>query len=238
MPSHVELLHALDGLLVAGGPLSVREGTLRRHRDVYFDTPDDLLAAAGWALRRRATASHVTLGLKGDARVSGALHERFELEVPAPPPTPPGPAADEATPAWPDELAAALADKLSTSEIARLAPRSVLDVTRVNHRLVHADAAAAADGSEPFYIDLGFDEVVCRLPADQLDREPSGLSRFGPEVRFHEVELEAGPTVAAHALEQVAEALASLLPLTASSVSKAERARALLAPFERTGPVG
>lgn len=226
VPSLLELAHALDGLLVAGAPLSVGEGTLRRHRDVYFDTPQDLLAASGWALRQRTTAARVTLGLKGDARVSGALHERFELEVPAP--ATPVLAASDAAPAWPDELAAALADKLPTSALAELTARSVLVVTRVNHRLVHADAAADASGAEPFFIDLSFDEVVCRLPAG----DPSDSPAYAPEARFHEVELEAGPAVTAHALEQVADALSAVLPLTASSVSKADRARALLAPFD------
>ncbi len=240
VPSRAELEHALGGLIVDGAPLSVEAGTLRRHQDTYFDTEDDALAARGWALRRRASSTSLTIGLKGEAVVrapsgqsgppypGAALFERFELETPHTGPTPP----------WPREIADFLADKVPAGTLAAAEARVVLDVVRVSHRLVHSAAGEAAGpdratGSHTpegggFLVELSFDEVSCSLP-----RAAGRPARTGEttEARFHEVELEAGPETAARALEVVAGALAALLPLTASSVSKAERARALLSPF-------
>lgn len=244
VPSRAELEHALGGLIVAGAPLSVQTGTLRRHQDTYFDTEDDALAARGWALRRRAAATSLTIGLKGEAVVraplgqsgspyqGAALFERFELETPHSGPTPP----------WPGEIADVLADKVPAGTLAAVHARVVLDVVRVSHRLVHAPAGQAGvsggglDGatglrsseSRGFLIELSFDEVCCSLP--RADGRPA-RSGEATEARFHEIELEAGPDTDSRALEVVAGALAALLPLTASGVSKAERARALLAPF-------
>ncbi len=217
VPSQAELALALDGLLVGGAALRVQGGRLKRYRDTYYDTPDDRLAQAGWALRRRVGPASATLGLKGEARSRGALHERSEIEVPET-------GNNEAAPAWAAEFAAALADERLAGALSSVAPRVVLDVARVSHHLRHEDDAT------DFLIELCFDDVTCRLPVTE---DASTDTLAGTEVRFHEVELEALARVDVRALEVVAEALTSLLPLTPSSVSKAERARALLAPFRR-----
>ncbi len=228
MPSWPELDHALSGLIVEGGPLKVEAGALKRHQDTYFDTIDDALALRGFALRRRAGATSAVICLKSDAAVGaeasrggsrseeGAHFERFELEV----------AHDGPSPPWPRAIEDALEGRVPDGTLAAARPRIVLDVVRVSHGLVHVGAA-----DDDFRIELVFDEVVCRLPTTEGSPDHSGE---GTVARFHEVELEAGPRTGARALQTVADALSTLLPLTAASVSKAERARALLAPFAAT----
>lgn len=246
MPSRAELDHVLDGLIVEGGPLSVHSGTLRRHQDTYFDTEDEALASRGWALRRRSTSTSVTICLKDDPAADAsvrrggsrlpagaALFERFELEVPHAGPTPP----------WPREIEDVLDNEVPAGTLATARPRVVLDVVRISHRLAHAGSVGhvtpvgtVGSVGGGLSIELSFDEVTCSLPRAEPPPDSAGetaaAATGGATVaRFHEVELEAGPDTDVRALQVVADALSEILPLTASSVSKAERARALLAPF-------
>jgi triphosphatase len=51
--------------------------------DLYFDTADGALAAAGYGARLRRTGEDVVVALKGTSTASGAFHLRRELEAPA-----------------------------------------------------------------------------------------------------------------------------------------------------------
>lgn len=239
VPSRAELDHALGGLLIGGAQVEVETGSILRHQDTYFDTPVGTLATHGLTLRQRARNAGSTVTLKADALPDGAgdepaagLFERIELDVLHDGPVPP----------WPSEIAAALAARLPAGALSAVRPTVVLEVVRITHRLVgaattvgrrtrldepatSARASVAPDGV--LLVELSFDEVTCRQPPSHA-ADPHGQAS---EVRFHEVELEAGPDVGVRSLETVAEALATLLPLTPSNVSKAERARALLAAF-------
>jgi inorganic triphosphatase YgiF len=51
--------------------------------DVYFDTADEALKAAGYGARLRTVGSDTTLTLKAAIEVGDGLHRRLELEAPA-----------------------------------------------------------------------------------------------------------------------------------------------------------
>ena len=56
-------------------------GTVR-HADRYYDDPRLSLGRAGLAVRRRIGGGRIVATLKSQGRVTGALHERGELELP------------------------------------------------------------------------------------------------------------------------------------------------------------
>lgn len=102
----------LDALQAARtlGPASLGPPSTAFEQDVYLDTRDGRLAAAGWACRLRTRGRNVRVSLKGppDAATEGWLHHRPELE---------GPAAEEADPrAWPPSDARELLLALSGDE--------------------------------------------------------------------------------------------------------------------------
>lgn len=51
--------------------------------DLYFDTPDEALKAAGYGARLRTVGGHTTLTLKANIDVGDGLHRRLEIEAPA-----------------------------------------------------------------------------------------------------------------------------------------------------------
>ncbi len=111
---------------------------------------------------------------------------------------------------WPPEVLAALPAGVMPE---RLAPLAELDVRRVRTVFALAGEDVA---------DVAFDEVTCISPAQD-----------GSTVTFHEVEIEGltdDPGAEVH-MREVARAVETLVPLTLSSVSKLERALALLAAF-------
>jgi inorganic triphosphatase YgiF len=57
----------------------VSQGT-QKHFDVYFDDAEGSLRRAGIALRKRRAGGKALATLKANAKVSGELHEREELE--------------------------------------------------------------------------------------------------------------------------------------------------------------
>ncbi len=111
---------------------------------------------------------------------------------------------------WPADVLAALPTEVAP---ALLAPLAQLDVRRV--RLV-VDLAG-----EPV-ADIAFDEVTCSSP----DEDDSSVT-------FHEIEIESltDDQGADIHMQRVAKAIETLVPLTLSSVSKLDRAVALLSAF-------
>lgn len=228
VPSATEL-----NLALSGSGMSVTPIRVDRHVDTYYDS-SGRLAAAGAALRRRRSPGILRTTYKGPAVVTGALHQREEIEVVrsgASDPAAPGEGDGAAAAAqdWPQEVARALpADVL----LGDLAPVATLRVRRVVYLVVDeralgrgtlppADGAAGELLGQPL-AELSFDEVEC--------------DAAGTVVTFHEVEIELAPTSSesdasarAERLEAVSAAVATLVDLTPSSASKLARAQALVA---------
>lgn len=210
VPSLTELRSALGE-----SRLELAQPQIDRHVDSYYDTADGELEAAGWALRVRRRGERSFATLKGAAAREGALHSRKELEVELRAGGAGEPAKSGAD--WPAEIVAALPD---TVDPATLEVQLELHVRRV---------AVAVTRSGRQVAELAFDEVECRPPG-QLE---SGLAlRDAPHFTFNEIEIEATTQdVGMEVLEELADSLGSLLPLTPSATSKLERARVLLGPF-------
>jgi len=237
VPSRAELALALEAT-----SFSVDSGRVVRQRDTYFDDVRGNLRAAGWALRWRRIGDRLVATAKSAGNVTGALHEREEIEAEA------APSAEDASsgtagPAWPPSVLRAVGKWVEPSA---LVPIALLDNTRVAFTL-----RRGADAT----VELAFDEVRCRLPiartrhpdddvrGQQSALEPTSVSArasdagdqgakvFAPEVLFHEVEIEARAGANDADLLVIDEALASILILTPSDVTKLERALALLEPF-------
>lgn len=105
---------------------------------------------------------------------------------------------------WPDEVRAKLADVVDS---AALRPRLEVLSTRVRFRILRAGEAAAV---------LSFDSVEARVPGG----ERSAL--------FDEVEIEAVGGTADDELRRLGDAVDRVVRLTPSTVTKLERAEALL----------
>jgi inorganic triphosphatase YgiF len=229
VPGTLELQLALTGT-----GLSVLPGTVQRHVDVYHDA-DERLASAGMALRIRRSTTGVKVTLKSDARVtssdSGVLHERSELEVPVGDPVDATSAGDEqrgagtgtASP-WPESVRSSLPPGVA---VERLAPVAELRVRRVAYLVVHGQDP---NGAAPRLAELAFDEVTCVPPGSAEDAPAAAV--------FHEVEIEwlgEGDELdqaAMDALGTLAEAVGSVVDLTASPASKLDRALALLSALD------
>lgn len=220
VPSVPELSLALEG----SGMLVV-EGRVSRHHDVYYDA-DGALAAAGVALRRRrrtgaarddratTTPDHVVVTLKSDGSVTGALHERSELQWRVGPDL-----------LWPDEVATRVTAVPGVGAMERVRPVVDLRIRRVAFLV-----AVERDQGRPF-AEVAFDEVVASSARQRAAVEPGHEdTSSAASVTFHEVEFEAltdlDGTVAR--LTAVADAVATVVKLTPSSASKLERAKALL----------
>jgi inorganic triphosphatase YgiF len=236
VPSRAELALALEPT-----EFSIDAGRVVRQRDTYFDDARGSLRAAGWALRLRRVGGRTVATAKSAGRVEGTLHEREEVEAEVPDDDAgedvggarpggiagpagvrrvAGPAASRArtAPTWPAAIVRTLPTWLDP---ATFAPVVLLDTARIAFTL-RSDAGAV--------VELAFDEVRCRLPADTA--APAGTaSAFSPEALFHEVEIEAKAGAADHDLTVIDDTLEAILTLTPSSVNKLERALALLAPF-------
>lgn len=171
----------------------------RVQRDTYVDTPDRALRAAGVALRRRDVGSEPLATLKRLGRVDGPYHERDELELPL------GPDG-----AWPAPLLARLAQlaQFAPADPRLLTAQVIVDTERRVYALSRGDTPVA---------ELCFDDVSASAP----DAEREAL--------FREAELEAAPGVMLAQLTTIAERLERVVTLTPSSVTKLQRAEALLA---------
>lgn len=120
-PAHVERLrrHPVLESMVQGKP--------RRHklRSIYFDTPEQDLLRAGFALRLRRMSGRWVQTVKGDGRVEGGLHSRNEWEWPVQGGKP------EPAPSTAPDLAQLLTPKLR----AQLRPLFVTDFWRTAWQL-------------------------------------------------------------------------------------------------------
>ena len=226
VPSTLEL-----GLALQGSGLTVGPGTVSRHVDVYHDSQGQL-AAAGMALRARRSSAGSRVTLKSGAgpvgEAGGAMHRRSELElrtgaVGAGPDS--VSAATVPAAAWPERVLAALPSGLA---IERLAPVAELHVRRVAFLI--SDASGSRGGVA--FAELAFDEVTCVMP------QQHGATADAATAQFYEVEIEwlgaddAQDDVVVASLATVAEAVGTIINLTASPVAKLDRARALLAALD------
>jgi inorganic triphosphatase YgiF len=202
VPEGPELEAVFKGLGLHVGP-----GTARRQSDVYFDSPDLALERARLALRIRATTGGKVAAVKGRGDAAAGLFEREELEVALAPALPGG------APAWPAPITARLAGNV---DLAALVPRLEIVTLR--------EVFLLSRGGQPL-AELAFDEVSCRPPS------AGATDALIDEALFSEVEVEAVGGTSGDELRQVGAALAEFMPLVAGSVSKLERASALLAPF-------
>jgi inorganic triphosphatase YgiF len=83
--------------LLPGRPLEVR--------DVYLDTDDRCLLAAGYALRKRRQNGNCLLTVKGLSALEGAVHRRTESEAQLP--------EDAPQERWPSEEMRELLDRIA-----------------------------------------------------------------------------------------------------------------------------
>jgi inorganic triphosphatase YgiF len=126
-PAHVERLRCNHVLT------SMVQGKPRRHKlhNVYFDTPEQDLLRAGFALRLRRMSGRWVQTVKGGGSAEGGLHRRNEWEWPVQGGNP------EPAPRTAPELAQLLTPEL----LARLRPLFVTDFWRTAWQLRTAQGA-------------------------------------------------------------------------------------------------
>jgi triphosphatase len=127
-----------------GSPFALQAAGTRAHHDLYYDDPSGTLAAAGLALRRRRSGTREVATLKTLGTVSGAAHEREEVEWPV-----------ESDGAWPEPILARLARHLGDGAPDALRPRLEIDTVRAVFD-VRQDGRRLAT--------LCFDDVEARYP--------------------------------------------------------------------------
>ncbi len=135
-----------DVVAAAGaGPYAFADAGMTVHLDRYFDDEAGRLARAGLALRRRAAEGRVVAALKTLGSVTGAFHEREELEAPM--------TGDD----WPMPLARRLTHHVA---LWQLRPRIELTVERSLFHVVFEGRPVAH---------LSFDEVRARYPENERE---------------------------------------------------------------------
>ena len=77
---NAETYQRLQALEVVAG-MTLAPGHVRHVHDIYLDTVDRAILAAGYACRRREQDDGVSITLKGLMRTEGAIHRREELEA-------------------------------------------------------------------------------------------------------------------------------------------------------------
>lgn len=145
----------------------LRPGRVRRHHDVYYDTPARTLLGSGVALRIRRIGTEVLATYKGRSEIKGSLHAREEIEVPYRAP-------------WPAEILRVL----PPGALSALAPLLALTTQRTRYLLSPSlsSSPTSSPGTSPSTspaAELTFDEVS----AGFADRR----------CHFRELELEAHP---------------------------------------------
>jgi inorganic triphosphatase YgiF len=185
------------------GPATLGPARAVEEIDVYLDTADGALAAAGWACRLRAREGRRWISCKGPAQHApgDALQRRAEVDGPAPA------GDDEAVAlvsAWPPSAARDLVSPLAGD--ALLGERVTLRQQRTERRV-------AVDGRD-----------VGTLSLDRVAVTRGGAEHGG----FAVVELELDADVDAAAVARVLDALGAWPALEPDALSKLERAIGLL----------
>lgn len=190
-----------------GGPYAFVALGRAIHVDTYFDDDAGALAASGWALRTRRTLPDRNAA----ARPAGAARPPTLATLKAAGRVEAGLHEREEIEApmhggdWPPAVVARLA---AFVEPWAMRPRLSLEVDRARYRVTHEGRPLAT---------LAIDRVTARLPYGERT------------AHFDEVEIEALGEADDAALRGAATLLDALLRLTPSSVSKLERAAAVLA---------
>jgi inorganic triphosphatase YgiF len=181
------------------GPYGFVEAGTAVHRDRYYDGDAGQLQRAGWALRQRRV-------LPGD-----------EAEAPTVIATLKGAGRVDGAMHEREEIEAPMEGRAWPLAIARLVaahvalrdlrPRLTLETERAAYRVTFEGRAVAS---------LAFDQVSVRIPGGERS------------AHFDEVEIEALAGATGPVLQGIVDLLDALVRLTPSSVSKLERAAALL----------
>ena len=195
---------------LAGFPLG--RPAKRTLSDVYLDTPGGLVAAAGYACRKRITKSRVLVTLKTVAQPEDDIHRREEYEV----------EISEAAswPEWPESRAREILEGIVGDEVLQevLVIRQVRAVRRVG-----PPRRGVAE--------LSLDRV-------EVDGGPAGTAQAGEEEKsvFYEVEAELRPHGTEEQLAAIALALREQWGLAPQPLSKLVQARRLLHPAQTETP--
>ncbi len=190
-PSY-ERVRALDRL----GGYALLDPRAQDVQDVYLDTPDRALLAAGYACRRRELGGAVVMTLKAVLSPPGEVHRREELEVSLPYSA----SARVSASAWP-----ASAARNKVQELA--GARDLRALVHLGQRRIVREVAATGRVAAL----ASLDEVTLSVPG-------------GPPRQWWELELElaAGGTEAE--LAAMSAWVRATLGLRPSTVSKFERA--------------
>ena len=193
-----EQIDRVLGVLAANGFTISPQGAVE-HADVYYDTPDWSVLAAGWACRVRRQRGHGEVTLKSLDAAHAAVMVRSEISQAltghfgvAPLSLPDGPVREK--------LDGLLGDKPLVELFRVSARRTVYDLEKT--------------GAKSLRIEVDIDE--CRIEAEKATEKATGI------LEFTELELESKSGGAAD-LESVARLLHEEAGLTRGRFSKFER---------------
>jgi inorganic triphosphatase YgiF len=177
-------LQAADSL----GGFALSADQVKQVRDIYLDTAERLILAAGYACRRRERGQEVLMTLKGLGGAAGAVHRREELEVALPEDGPPA--------QWP--ASPARERVLDLIGEATLTPLFELQQARIVRGVLEGDRRVAewsldkvhvlAEGQEQMYFELeveltpqGTEDDLAAIVTclqDEWGLEPEPRSKF------------------------------------------------------------
>lgn len=175
-----------------GSPFALVPGGTHTHVDRYYDDERGSLARSHLALRRRSSGASEVAALKTRGTVSGAAHEREELEAPV--------EGDR----WPAGILARVREQVDVADGDALRPRFELATERTSYGVRHEGALVAT---------LAFDEVEARYP----DSERSALFR---EAEIEAADGTSLQTL--QAIAERLERLVTLTPSAVTKLQRAE----------------
>ena len=137
--------------------LALSASQIKQVSDIYLDTPDRRILAAGYAFRRREEPEGIIMTLKGLRGLEGAVHRREELEVQLP--------ADQPPAEWPASPVRDLALQLIGD--APLAPLFNLHQTRITRRMSQDERTVAQLSLDEVHLSVaGRDQAYFELEAE------------------------------------------------------------------------